>query len=142
VRVNTPGSRRLLAASLFMACLAALVALPEAYFTYRNGLPAAWPRIASMVVGAAALGGAFYWGLLRMFPRIAGWLAGGIACQLGAMYPVLVISFGETMFGHPGAARYWLVIWAMDSIPAGWLPFLVGIVAGGGMRRLLPAPPS
>jgi hypothetical protein len=142
VRVNTLGSRRLLAASLAMACLAALLALPEAYFTYRNGVPAAWPRIASMVVGAAALGGAFYWALLRMCPRIAGWLAGAIACQLGAMYPVLVISFGETMFGYPAAARYWLLIWAMDSIPAGWLPFLVGALAGEGMQRLLPAPPS
>ena len=39
-------------------------------------------------------------------------------------------------------ARYWLLVWAMDSIPAGWLPLLVGVVAGGGMQRLLPAPPS
>ena len=140
MRVKTPGSRRLLAATLFIACLAALLALPEAYFTFRNVLPAAWLRMASMVTGAAVLGGAFYWGLLRMFPRLAGWLAGALACQLGAMYPVLVISFGETMFGNPAAARYWLVIWAMDSIPAGWLPFLIGAVAGWGVQRLLPPP--
>jgi hypothetical protein len=134
--------RRLLAASLFVACLAALLALPEAYFTYRNALPAAWTRMASMLAGAAALGGALHWGLRRMFPGLAGWLAAALACQLGAMYPVLVISVGETLFGNPSAARYWLAIWVMDSVPAGWLPFLIGAAAGWGLGRLLPATPD
>ena len=137
MRVNT-----FLAATLFIACLAALLALPEAYFTYRNALPAAWTRLASMLAGAAALGGAFYWGLLRLFRGLAPWVAAALACQLGSMYPVLVISFGETLFGNPAAARYWLAIWVMDSFPAGWLPLVIGALTGWGVQRLLPAPPA
>jgi hypothetical protein len=122
--------------------MAALLALPEAYFTFRNALPAAWTRLASMVLGAAVLGGALHWGLRRMFPGLAAWLAAALACQLGSMYPVLVISVGETLFGTPAAARYWMVIWLMDSMPAGWLPFVIGALAGWGLHRLLPATPG
>ena len=137
MRVNT-----FLAAPLFIACLAALLALPEAYFTFRNALPAAWTRVASMLVGAAAFGGAFHWGLRRMFPGLAAWLAAAIGCQLGSMYPMLVIFVGETLFGTPSAARYWLVTWLIDSLPVGWLPLLIGAVAGWGLHRLLPAAPG
>jgi len=49
---------------------------------------------------------------------------------------------GETLFGNPAAARYWLAIWMMDSVPAGWLPFLIGAAAGWGLQRLLPATPG